>query len=606
MPLIRRICLKNKSMNPKDLRSRIASADQPSMHQADASALDDLRNLLIGPEKQKLAQIEKRLKKPQLNIEDLSHLLPDAVAKSTASDNRLAKTLQPVLDRSIHESVKKNPQVLADAIFPALGPAIRKAISSTILGMIQTLNQILNHSFTVQGLKWRWESISTRRPFAEVIMLHTLVYRVEQIFLIHPETGLVLAHVQGKEAIVQDPDMVSGMLTAIQDFIQDSFNSKTGSLIDMLRMDGDHSVWIEQGPHAIMAAVFRGTPPNDYRNRLRDLLDSIHISYFEALEDFQGDTSPFASLDLQLEDLLRFKLKETREKISPVIWFLLLLTALFLVGLSFHSWRNYEKWQGFVGRVRSEPGLIVTEEKQKNGGYFISGLRDPLAKDPDQIMEEADFLGKKINFLWEPYYCLLPEFIIKRARNILEPPVGVSFVYSNNTLIAIGTADHHWISNFRQKTGGIPGVVLVDEDNLTDTSVSALALARKNLEGVRLFFPLGKVVLKEGQDSVLQAVIKTVFEIEKLQEVLNTPVKIFITGNTDPSGSELLNLQFSRQRAEAVFALLVNNGIHPDIITAVVSSDVAGDSEQDTGVDNALNRNVTFRTSMFERQGNSR
>ena len=326
---------------------------------------------------------------------------------------------------------------------------------------------------------------------------HTLVYRVEQIFLIHPATGLVLAHVQEKDAIVQDPDMVSGMLTAIQDFSQDSFHSETGSLIDTLRMDGDHSVWIEQGPHAIMAAVFRGVPPSDYRHRLRDLLDSIHISYYEALEDFQGDTAPFESLNLQMEDLLRFKLKEYREKISPVIWLLLFLTALFLIGWGFHSWRNYDKWQGFVGRIKSEPGLIVTEEKQKNGGYFISGLRDPLAKDPAQIMEAADFLGKKISFCWEPYYCLLPEFIMKRARNILEPPVGVSFDYSDNTLIAKGAADHRWISSFRQKAGVIPGVVLVDEDNLTDTSVSALTLARKNLEGFRLFFPPGKVVLKK-------------------------------------------------------------------------------------------------------------
>ena len=53
--------------------------------------------------------------------------LPDVVAMSTASDNRLAKTLQPVLDRSIHESVKKNPKVLADAIFPVLGPGNQKS-----------------------------------------------------------------------------------------------------------------------------------------------------------------------------------------------------------------------------------------------------------------------------------------------------------------------------------------------------------------------------------------------------------------------------------------------------------------------------------------------
>jgi len=121
-------------------------------------------------------------------------------------------------------------------------------------------------------------------------------------------------------------------------------------------------------------------------------------------------------LNLQLEDLLRFKLKKTREKISPVIWLLLFLTVLLLAGWSFHAWRNYQKWQDFVGQVRAEPGLVVTEAKQKNGVYVIAGLRDPLSKDPSQIMAESDFSGKKITSKWEPYYCLLPELVVQRPE----------------------------------------------------------------------------------------------------------------------------------------------------------------------------------------------
>ena len=45
----------------------------------------------------------------------------------------------------------------------------------------------------MQGLKWRVESIRTGRPFAEIVLMHSLLYRVEQVFLIHRETGLVLS-----------------------------------------------------------------------------------------------------------------------------------------------------------------------------------------------------------------------------------------------------------------------------------------------------------------------------------------------------------------------------------------------------------------------------
>ena len=43
----------------------------------------------------------------------------------------------------------------------------------------------------------------TGRSFAEVVMLRSLVYRVEQIFLIHRETSLSLLHVgdeRGRDA----------------------------------------------------------------------------------------------------------------------------------------------------------------------------------------------------------------------------------------------------------------------------------------------------------------------------------------------------------------------------------------------------------------------
>ena len=89
------------------------------------------------------------------------------------------------------------------------------------------MNQTLGRSFSAQGLKWRLEAWRTGKALREVVLLRTLVYRVEQVFLIHRETGLLLQHVSaGPRRASQDADMVSGMLTAIRDFVQDSFGGK--------------------------------------------------------------------------------------------------------------------------------------------------------------------------------------------------------------------------------------------------------------------------------------------------------------------------------------------------------------------------------------------
>jgi OOP family OmpA-OmpF porin len=58
-------------------------------------------------------------------------------------------------------------------------------------------------------------ALRTGTSFAEVVLLNTLLYRVEQVFLIERESGLLLQHVRSAAVRTEDADMVAGMLTAI-------------------------------------------------------------------------------------------------------------------------------------------------------------------------------------------------------------------------------------------------------------------------------------------------------------------------------------------------------------------------------------------------------
>ena len=76
--------------------------------------------------------------------------------------------------------------------------------------------------------------------------MHSLLFSVEQVFLIHRETGLVLSHVVAPRVATQDPSLVSGMLSAIQQFVKDSFESQRGdNTLDFLEV-GELEVWIEK------------------------------------------------------------------------------------------------------------------------------------------------------------------------------------------------------------------------------------------------------------------------------------------------------------------------------------------------------------------------
>ncbi len=133
-----------------------------------------------------------------VDAQEVSRVLPDAIRLRARQDNRLLASMLPITQEALALSIKQSPQLISDSIAPILGSAIRKAISRAMREMLQSLNQTLEYTMSWQGLQWRWEAWKTGRPFGEVVLLHTLRFRVEQVFLIHKKTGFLLNHVMAE------------------------------------------------------------------------------------------------------------------------------------------------------------------------------------------------------------------------------------------------------------------------------------------------------------------------------------------------------------------------------------------------------------------------
>ncbi|ETW98582.1 MAG: hypothetical protein ETSY2_42605 [Candidatus Entotheonella gemina] len=277
---------------------------ESNVHQEQVQdGFDELRQLLLEPEREQLQQLEGRLERWRPDPDGLGRMLPEALVRRPNPDAVLGKALVPATEEAIRLSVKQDPDVLSVAIAPVMMPAIRKAIEQALKSMMQSLNQALEHSISIRGLRWRWEAMRTGKPFAEVVMLHALLYRVEQVFFVHRETGLLLWHVAAEPDGMQDPEAVSGMMTAIQDFVHDSFQVADDAALDTFEV-GALTGWVERGPKAYLAALIRGNPPQDIRTTLQDTLARLHNEYHDALDEFQGDNTSFATTEPVLEACL--------------------------------------------------------------------------------------------------------------------------------------------------------------------------------------------------------------------------------------------------------------------------------------------------------------
>lgn len=273
--------------------------------------LNELRTLLFGVEPQKLEKIYERLDNPEITAEDLSRLLPEATQR--AEEKELSDALVPTVEQAIQASVQKDQDVLATAIFPIVGPATRKAAIAAVQEMIQSLDKTLESGFSPKSLKWRIEALVTGKTFAQIVLLRTLVYRVEQVFLIHKKNGLLLQHVVAPQVTIQDPDLVSAMLTAIQDFVKDSFNTKKEDTLYSLYY-GELTIWIEEGPQAVLAGIIRGNTPHELRLVFQDAIEKIHHKLYRELIAFDGETEPFADSIPFLQACLTSQYKERSKR----------------------------------------------------------------------------------------------------------------------------------------------------------------------------------------------------------------------------------------------------------------------------------------------------
>jgi outer membrane protein OmpA-like peptidoglycan-associated protein len=533
------------------------SADSSSLQPADA--LKELRRLLFVAEEAQVSKLQERLDDPEIHAEDVSRVLPEAILIRTSRDEKLSRALQPTVEEAILTSVRRDPQVLVDALFPVMGPAIRKAISSALETMLESFNETLERSFSAQGIRWRLEAWRTGKPIAEVILLRTLVYRVEQVFLIHRKSGLLLQHVSATAAGVGDADMIAGMLTAIRDFVHDSFGGREGESLDTFQV-GELSVWVEQGPLAALAAVIRGNAPKDLRGVFTDAIEKIHLESAGALEAFEGDAAPFERTRPHLEACLKGERQKKADRAPGArkrraVRFLrvsLGALAVALVLWAFGAARRNRRWDAYLGRLASEPGLVVTSAGRRGGKYFVNGLRDPLARDPVAMLAGSSFSARDVVSEWKPYQALAPEVIVKRARYVLEAPASVTLAVRDGALVAAGSARSRWIPEARARSRGIAGITRYDDSAVSDADAGRLDLLRNRIESRVLLFPRGSSELPPAESAKLRDAATDLGEAGRLAATLGRTLRVEVIGRGDSIGTEETNLGLSRRRAERV------------------------------------------------------
>jgi len=586
------------SVSPRDPerpRKATAAEDEPGLAQ--------LRDILFHAERDELLALRERVHDFGQRARDVGEVLPEAVRLrgEQGDDEQLTEALRPTVERTLKESVERDPQIVAEALFPAMGPSIRRAITEYFRALVQSFDQAMQHSFSIQGIRWRFEAFRTGKSFSEVTLLHSLVYRVEQVLLIHRQTSILLHRVVAPEVAAQaeggDADMMSGMMSALQDYARDAMRAGQNEALESFQV-GDFNCWVEQGPKALLVAVIRGDAPQGYRMKLREVLERVHAIYGRRLDEFNGDVSPFdPSADLLADSFASQRRQHTMPPPRPYFTYALAtVAAVFVVWRAFLGVQDW-RWERFVDVLREQPGYTITSLHRGwfSRYYEIRGMRDPQSEDPIVLLEKQGLNPALADFQLGRYYALDDALVTKRARALLAPPQGVTLVAESGVLRVRGEAQADWIRLLETRAPMIAGVRAVDSSGLLLPGQSEFVRTSGELTGTRILFSEGSAEMRPDQREAFDGVVERLKALDRLAREMGEALSVEVVGHTDSTGPDSANQRLGQYRAARLVQSLTRAGLRADIFQArsVGSSEpVAGEGSEE---ERQLNRCVTFR-----------
>jgi outer membrane protein OmpA-like peptidoglycan-associated protein len=400
-----------------------------------------------------------------------------------------------------------------------------------------------------------------------------------------------------------------------------------GSYVERLRREPG-IVITEVGKADALVLAASGAP-DGRRWSISGLRDPLVVDPEQLLREMSIDPARVVSQWLPYQSLApRFVLKRAQEALAPPPDVTLAIEGdrIVAVGSAPSSWieraraasnmlpagvsqvdvsqvRNLNEaderlWSDYVARLRAEPGIVVTDAGKRGDKWLISGLRDPLAIDPEQVLRESAIDPTRVIGQWQPYQSLDAEFVLKRVQTSFAPPPSVSFAIEGGRIVAKGSATLTWIQRARTFSRMLPAPV--DLSQVQDINLGVLGKLREAIQSKEIRFEYNQPLPMKGQEGVLDRLAAELKELTALSSRERLTTRVTLTGHADNTGAGLYNLTLSLARAEAVRIMLKQRGVDPDLLQVRSAGTLEPREAGDTQAARSINRRLSFTVVLEE------
>ena len=117
---------------------------------------------------------------------------------------------------------------------------------------------------------------------------------VDEVFLMS-SGGLLLKHYTRRLRPDQDQDIMAGMLTAVQNFIKESFD-EAGGILNEIRFE-NYDILISHGKNIVVAAIISTKKPERLRSQLKTATDEIERTLGDKIANWNGERKDLTGID---------------------------------------------------------------------------------------------------------------------------------------------------------------------------------------------------------------------------------------------------------------------------------------------------------------------
>jgi outer membrane protein OmpA-like peptidoglycan-associated protein len=527
---------------------------------AGSQALDKLKAILLNQEKERITFLEGEMKElyEQLNdkeklIESLDPIIADLLYKKILeSKTQMAEALAPVMGGAIRQQIAEAKDDMADALYPVIGQAVRKSVAEAMKNLMQAINERID-TFLNQGFR------ASKKVDRYLLLKQSLPFYVEEIFLIHKESGLLLAHASQNDENNGNEDMVSGMLTAIRQFSNAAFSANDQSLHEIEYEQ--FKIIIEDGKYAYLAFVVKGAVSNGFRSIIKDLENKIHLRFYKEMRAFEGDVDTLEPVKPILsgfissvhEPLFKEALQQNKKAKPKGILFLAILIFVLALIFFFYSTDNglETEYNQLLENFQEKQGSFFTSSREENNVVLKGVLFDTDRKVLINNLKELGLTVKADDLFVLPDVQTLQNNLLQVQKELhLNNPLSVIVDSSQIILQGKVASRKKGLEAARLFAANASLPIIIND--LTIAPAQS-AFTKNDINNFTLYFEPASNTIETQSLKTLDSVIIVLNGIS-----FN---KIIISGYADSVGPRALNMVLAQKRAEAVRDYLVKKNI---------------------------------------------